>query len=118
MWVFATGALARKKQEATRPGGTFPKHTQRRRRRPSGYLGFAGRALFFLLPLLRLPTPPPEFGAHATLKVRHLPESHAATQSQELRQANTVHWGWEGTHSEDSDQELDQMGESVLSGGR
>lgn len=55
------------------------------------HLSFAGWALFLLLPLLCLSSPPPQLGAHTALKVRHLPESHAATQSQQLGQTHTVH---------------------------
>lgn len=62
---------------------------------PSHYLSFARRALFFLLPFFRLSSPPPQLSAHTALKVRHLPERHTATQSQQLGQTHAVHCGGE-----------------------
>lgn len=55
------------------------------------YLSFSGWAFFLLLSLLCLSSPPPQLSTHAALKVRHLPESHAATCSQQLGQTHTVH---------------------------
>lgn len=57
----------------------------------SRYLSFAGWGFFFLLPLLRLSSPPPQLSTHTALKVRHLPKSDAATQSQYLCQTHAVH---------------------------
>lgn len=71
--------------------GVQHQHDRTGRFVPSHYLSFARRALFFLLPFLRFPSPPPQFSAHAALQVRHLPESHAATQSQQLGQTHAVH---------------------------
>lgn len=62
---------------------------------PPPYLSFAGWALFFLLPFFHFSSPPPQFSAHAALKVRHLPERHTATQSQQLGQTHAVHCGSE-----------------------
>lgn len=57
----------------------------------SHYLSFARWALFFLLPFFCFSSPPPQFSAHTALKVRHLPESHTTTQSQQLGQTHAVH---------------------------